>query len=185
MNDGIERDMISLSYTCTSVDNIVRRVIKLGQGTLLSKMDIKQAYRLIPIHPDDRYLLGMEWQGAVYVDKCLPFGLRSAPILFSAVADALQWIMQRRSASDVDHYVDDFITVGRPGTDECSNNSRIMHQVCAEAGAPVEEDKTEGPATTIPFLGIEVDTIAMELRLPPEKLHLLLQKLSQWRGKTA
>lgn len=94
MNDDIERDMISLSYT--SINNIVCRVVQLGQGTLLSKMDIKQAYRLILIHPDNRYLLGMVWQGAVYVDKCLPFGLRSAPILFLAVADTLQWIMQRR-----------------------------------------------------------------------------------------
>ena len=78
MNDGIKRDTISLSYT--TIDNIVRRVVQLGQGTLLSKMDIKQAYRLILIHPDNRYLLGVEWQGTVYVDKCLHFGLRSAPI---------------------------------------------------------------------------------------------------------
>ena len=41
-----------------------------------------------------------------------------------------------------------------------------MLQVCEEAGAPVEEDKSEGPATTLPFLGIEVDMVAMELRLP-------------------
>lgn len=183
VNDGIERDMISLSYT--SVDTIVARVIQLGQGTLLSKMDIRQAYRLVPIHPEDRYLLGMEWQGAVYVDKCLPFRLRTAPLLFSAVADALQWMMQRKGASYVDHYADDFITVGRPGSDECANNTTIMLQVCEETGAPVEEDKSEGPATTLPFLGIEIDTVAMELRLPPEKLHQLLQKLTQWRGKTA
>ena len=124
VNDGIERDMISISYT--SVDTIVARVIQLGQGTLLSKMDIKQAYRLVSIHPEDRYLLGMEWQGSIYVDKCLPFGLRSAPLLFSAVADTLQWMMQHKGASYVDHYVD-FITVGCPGSDECSNNTRIMH----------------------------------------------------------
>ena len=84
--------------------------------------------------------------------------------------------MQRRGrgVSYLDHYVDYFITVSRPGTDEHSNNTRIMHQVCAEAGAPAEEDITEGPATTLPFLGIEIDTIAMELKLPPEKLHILL-----------
>lgn len=85
----------------------------------------------------------------------------------------------------MDHYIDDFITVGRPGSMECANNTRIMLQVCEEAGAPVEEDKSEGPATTLPFLGIEIDTVAMELRLPPEKLHQLLQKLTQWRGKSA
>lgn len=56
-------------------------------------MDVKQAYRNIPVHPQDRHLLGMQWKGEVFVDMVLPFGLRSAPLLFTAVADALQWVM--------------------------------------------------------------------------------------------
>lgn len=51
----------------------------------MAKMDIKQAYRIVPVHPEDRRLLGMQWQDKVYVDKVLPFGLRSAPLIFSAV----------------------------------------------------------------------------------------------------
>lgn len=89
----------------------------------------------------------------------------------------------KQRALHVDHYVDDFITVGCPETDECSNNTTIMHHVYEESGTVVEEDKTEGAATTLPALGIEIDMIAMELRLLPEKLHMLLQKLSQWRRK--
>ena len=58
-----------------------------------------------------------------------------------------------------------------------------MHHTCHIAGAPVEEEKSEGPATTIPFLGIEIDSMAMELRLPQEKLTQLQRVLSQWRGK--
>ena len=62
----------------------------MGRGALMAKMDIKQAYRNIPIFPQDRLLLGVMWNRDVYVDEVLPFGLRSAPILFSAVADVLQ-----------------------------------------------------------------------------------------------
>ena len=91
MNDGIAKDMSSLTYT--SVDLVASRILQLGRGTELAKMDIKQAYRLVPVHPDDRRLLGIEWQEEVYIDKCLPFGLCSAPILFSAVADAVQGMM--------------------------------------------------------------------------------------------
>ena len=58
-----------------------------------------------------------------------------------------------------------------------------MHYTCDTAGAPVEEQKSEGPATTVPFLGIEIDSIAMELRLPGDKLSQLKQTLRQWRGK--
>ena len=66
------------------------------------------------------------------------------------------------------HYLDDFITVGKPGSSECEIN--IMQQMCRDTGAPIEEDKCEDPATTIRFLEIELDTLAMEVRLPEDKL---------------
>ena len=181
VNDGVDKEMSSLSYT--SVDTIASKVAALGRGAMLAKMDIKEAYRIIPIHPDDRYLLGMRWEDDVFIDKTLPFGLRSAPLIFSAVADALQYMMLENGATFVDHYVDDFVTAGAPRSDECASNARIMHHTCHIAGAPVEEEKSEGPATTIPFLGIEIDSMAMELRLPQEKLTQLQRVLSQWRGK--
>ena len=46
-----------------------------GHGTLLAKIDTRDAYRLIPVHPHDRYLLGMAWNNQLYVDLALPFGL--------------------------------------------------------------------------------------------------------------
>jgi len=65
----------------------------------MAKMDIQRAYRNIPVDPNDWRLLGFQWQSQVYVDKALPFGLRSAPLIFSAVADALLWIMERQGVS--------------------------------------------------------------------------------------
>ena len=88
INDGISKELASLSYV--SVDDVVACALKEGKGALLAKMDVKQAYRNIPVHPSDRTCLGMSWEGMVYVDTVLPFGLRSAPLIFSAVADALQ-----------------------------------------------------------------------------------------------
>ena len=41
------------------------------------------------VHPDDRYLLDMEWQGGWYVDTSLPFGLRLVPKIFNTLADGL------------------------------------------------------------------------------------------------
>ena len=181
VNDRIGKDMSSLTYT--SVDLVASRILQLGKGTQLAKMDIKQEYRLVPVHPDDRRLLGIYWQGAVYVDKCLPFGLRSAPILFSAVANAVQGMMQLQGVSYIEHYIDDFITMGAVGTQECAENIRIMHETCRELGVPVEEAKSEGPVSKLHFLGIELDTTAMELRLPHEKLTSLLKLLGDWRGK--
>ena len=59
--------------------------MELGHGSLLAKIDIKSAYRLIPVHPHDRKWLGMQWYQLLYIDGMLPFGLRSSPLnLFSS-----------------------------------------------------------------------------------------------------
>ncbi len=127
MNDGVCKILSSLSYT--SIDDVVAVIRKAGKGEVLAKMDVKQAYRNIPVHPNDRGLLGMHWEGHVYVDKTLPFGLRSAPLLFTAVADALQWVMQQRGVRWLFHYIDDFITIGAPLTSECKDNVDVMKAV--------------------------------------------------------
>ena len=62
----------------------------------MAKVDVKAAYRMVPVHPDDRYLLVMQWDGKLYIDTALPFGLRSAPKIFNALADAIEWVLCAR-----------------------------------------------------------------------------------------
>ena len=130
-------------------------------------------------------LLGMSWEGQVLVDTALPFGLRSAPLIFTAMADALQWIMEEKGVSYVVHYIDNLITVRAPGSLECERNSDLMHRVCERVGLPAEPEKDEGPATTIGFLGIEIDSVAQEVRIPQEKLTRMKAELAKWRGRKA
>ena len=61
VNDGIEKDLCSLSYI--TVDTAADRALALGRGALLAKLDIKQAYKMVPVHQEDRFLLGMNWEG--------------------------------------------------------------------------------------------------------------------------
>ena len=72
INDDIEPELCSLAYA--SVDDVVAIIVGLGKGTMLAKLDLESAYRIVPVHPDDRGLLGMEWKGGWYVDTALPFG---------------------------------------------------------------------------------------------------------------
>ena len=61
--DGISSDLVLLSYI--TVDDVAEIVQELGRGALLAKMDIEAAYWLIPVHPQDRILQGMDWYGLV------------------------------------------------------------------------------------------------------------------------
>ena len=73
--------------------------------------------------------------------------------------------------------------VGRLGSEEYSNNLAIIRNTCKVTGTPVEEDNLEGPALVIPFLGIELDTIQLDIRLPADKLQWLQQQTREWRGR--
>ncbi len=145
-------------------------------------MDVKGAYRIVPVHPGDRRLLGMRWRGQLFVDTALPFGLRSAPQIFTAIADAVEWIVRDHGATSLWHYLDDFITVGAPNSGECEFNRGVMAHVCERLGVLLAPDKCEGPSTCLTFLGIEVDMVAVELRLPARKLDQLRLLLSEWRS---
>ena len=57
VNDGVDKDWCSLSYM--SVDEVAERVVEVGKGALLAKFDLKAAYRNVPVHPEDRWLLGV------------------------------------------------------------------------------------------------------------------------------
>ena len=129
VNDGISADEFTLHYI--TVDQIIRSVSRLGKGALMAKFDVESAYRNVPVHPSDRHLLGMKWRNQYYVDLALPFGLRSAPFIFNAIADLVEWILVHSyQIPDLLHYLDDFITMGPPESSQCAHNLRAALAVC-------------------------------------------------------
>ena len=133
--------------------------------------------------PVDRLLLGVKWAGEVFVDGALPFGLRSAPKLFTAVADALLWVMGAHGLETGMHYLDDFLLLGPQGSEKCGRSLRLCLDVCRLLGVSVAPQKTEGPSTSLCFLGILLHTERMELRLPEGKLRRLQALVRVWKRR--
>ena len=42
--------------------------------------------------------------------------------------------------------------------------------LCAKIGVPLAPGKTVGPTTALQFLGVTLDSVSMEARLPEDKL---------------
>ena len=112
VSDDLDRALCSIQYA--SIDDAVKIIRQLGPGAQLAKLDLREAYRVVPVHPEDRPRLGMQWKGAIYLDTTLSFGLRSAPKIFSALADGLLWILHSKGADLSLHYLDDFLIMGPP-----------------------------------------------------------------------
>ena len=67
VNDFIPEVLCSVSYT--SIDDAIKLIKQIGKGCLLAKTDIASAFRIIPVHPLDHELLGIQFQDKFYFDK--------------------------------------------------------------------------------------------------------------------
>ena len=136
-------------YLC--LETVIEQINRVDCGALVANMDIESVYWIIPVYPEDRALLEMKWKGALFFDQCLPFGLRSVPEIFTAVAEALLWVFQQKGVSRVDHYLDDFVTMGAPRSLECQFNKDTSLQSCGQLGVPVVPEKCTDPSPSLLF----------------------------------
>ena len=56
------------------MNNAIKHIKEVGANAHLAKTDIKSAFRIVSIHPDDHNLLAMKWDGMFYYDTTLPMG---------------------------------------------------------------------------------------------------------------
>ena len=181
MNDGIDREEYSVSYS--SFDQAVEVVRRLGKGCFLAKLDVKHAFRLCPVYPDDWPFLGYKWQGRYYFDVVLPFGGRSSPFIFNNFADLLAWIIVNPiSIEDLLHYLDDFLTANI-SFEVCQEYVESICNLCKNLGVPLAPDKIIGPSQVLTYLGIEIDTLNFVIRLPEDKFEALMVMLQEWKDK--
>ena len=111
INDSISTGQYSLHYI--GVDNVVAHLSRHGTGALLFKIDIQHAFRNVPVHPEDWCMLGMKWNDQYYIDKVLPFSLRSSPAIFNLLANTVCWILRENyGLKSLEFYQDNFIGVG-------------------------------------------------------------------------
>jgi len=173
VNDHIDPDLCSVQYT--QFDAAVQMVQRLGKGALLAKSDIKSAFRLIPVAKEDFKLLGFKWGDHYYFDKALPFGCSISCAIFEMFATFLDWVVRTNcSVGELEHYLDDFLFGGKKGTAHCQIMLNSFDACCNQFGIPIATEKTEGPTTVIVFLGLELDSVLMQVRIPLEKIEKIV-----------
>ena len=123
-----------------------------------------------------------------YFDKTLPFGLSYSCNLFEKFSSALHWILENKfSVSHCVHVLDDFLFIGPPNSPQRYSAFMAFHVLARDICLPIKSSKTVHPTTTLNFLGLELDTVKFEIRLPEDKLVTLrteVQKLITQRSAT-
>jgi hypothetical protein len=79
----------------------------------------------------------------------------------------LHWLVQIKSGIyTLDHYLDYFIFAGEASSNDCEILMNTFFKISEERGVPIVENKPVHPTTVLTFLGLEIDTVLMVVRIP-------------------
>ena len=166
-------DFIPTAASCVTyatIQDAISHIMRSNTIVYMAKVDIQSAFRIIPIRPSDRPLLGFQWDGKYYMDAVLPMGCSSSCAIFESFSCALEWIAKSKlGVNEVIHVIDDFLLLAN-SFEKCKEDLISFIAMCERLGVPLAPEKTMGPTTALPFLGITLDTVAMAASLPADKI---------------
>ena len=181
VNDCIPKDMSSVHYA--TIQDAIDFIKDSPKPVYMAKVDIESAFRIIPVSPADRPMLGFRWRGQYFMDAVLPMGCSSSCAIFERFSTALEWIAKvKLGVTAMVHVIDDFLILSH-SKEKCHQDLMAFIDLCERLGVPLAPSKTVGPSTTIPFLGIILDSVMQEARLPEDKIDKARALLLVFLGK--
>ena len=149
-------------------------------GCFFAKVDLHSAYRSVGISKSSQRVTGLKWilnRRTVYLrDSKLCFGAKLSPGIFHRLTQAVKRMMARKGYDLLVVYLDDFLVIA-DSREACAEALSVLIQLLRKLGFAIHWGKVVDPTTKITFLGIELDSLAMSLRLPADKLVALRQEL--------
>lgn len=148
----------------------------------MATIDIKDAYFFIRIHPDSKKYLRFLWDGNLYQFNVLPFGLCTAPYVFTKIMKPVVKLLRAGGFMST-IYLDDIHLIGR-SFHECKDNVLITKKLISSLGFIINNEKSRLiPSTNCTFLGFNIDSANFQLSLPDEKRKRIKNELKQFLNK--
>lgn len=153
------------------------------KGDFIVKLDLKDAYTVVPIHPASRPYLAFQNQGTTYTYRALNFGLNTAPRIFSKL---LRYALEpiRREGIRLVYFLDDICVLDQDKEQLQASANKIMRHL-ESLGFLVNKTKSVlTPRHVQDYLGFTFDTKRMTIKVPEKKLQNLRQRLKQTQQMT-
>jgi hypothetical protein len=169
----------SQKFKYQSLDDATRLV---SQGCFMAKVDLKSAYRSVPISKESQKVTGFKWHlngRATYLYDCkLPFGSKEAPGIFHHLSQAVRRMMARKGFIIV-AYLDDFF-ICEQSKAKCFEAFSTLLQLLRKLGFYINWQKVIDPTQSITFLDIEINSVTMHISLPSNKLSELKAEIADF-----
>ena len=176
-------------YDFPKLDDFEILILKVGHGAKMWKRDLERYFLQIPLDPGDYSKTGFIWRSCFFFFISYMFGLRHSGLAGQNITSAVSW---RHRQEGFILYGEEFNTLnysddlaGVEEDDKADTAFQKMGQLLSDLGLKEAADKASSPATTITYLGVTFDSIAMRKTVPPEKVAELLDLLHSWVTKTS
>lgn len=144
----------------------------------MAKIDLQDAYYMIPIAPEHRKYLRFEFEDQIYQYCCLPFGLSPAPRIYTKISRPVVAYLRKKGFTSV-NYLDDFLLFGET-LNKCMKNVDATLALLTRLGFIVNMKKSIlSPCRKIEYLGFIWDSISMTISLPERKRTNLLRLVNK------
>ncbi|XP_069600694.1 uncharacterized protein [Ranitomeya imitator] len=191
--NGTHRMIINLkplnqyvTYRRFRMESVRSTVPLIGQDFVMATIDLQDAYYHVPVHPTYRKFLRFAVTRGEVIDhfqfNVLPFGLSSAPRIFTKVmSEVMAYIRSRRIC--IIPYLDDLLVVA-PTVPILQEHLQTTVQILSSLGWVINPKKSDMvPSTTKIFLGVLLDSHRQTSFLPEQKRSLLTSRIRTLRDK--
>ena len=178
--DGTHRTIVNLkafnefiAHHHSKMDTLEAAVNMMRPGCFMALVDLKGAYYTVPIHASHQKYLKFCFDGALYKYTCLPYGLVSAPRIFTKLLKPAYATL--RSMGHLNSgYIDDSYLQGDTSA-ECHKNVTDTITLFTKLGFHIHPEKSVFiPSQKLTFLGFVLDSKAMTVTLTEEKVQQIL-----------
>ncbi|KIH69452.1 hypothetical protein ANCDUO_00200 [Ancylostoma duodenale] len=147
----------------------------LERDDFMVKIDMKDAYFAVPIHEQDRGFLAFQYGGDLFWFTALPFGLSSAPYVYTRIMKAAAAALRRQGIRLL-VYLDDWIFFGNTSESVLENANEAM-ELFSNLGLTVNYEKSQlVPTQIIEFLGLIIDSNNFLFIIPEQKAELIVKE---------
>ena len=179
-----------ISFTYPKIDDFRRLVLTKGTNCWIWKRDLSRYFLQIPLCPVEYNLMGFIWRCAFFFFAGLMFGIRHAGLQGQRITSAISWIHQRlgldtdeEDAYSSINYSDD-IGGGEDSYERALQSFNALAELLVDLGLTESVNKAHAPSTSMPYLGVNFDTVKMIMSIPAEKVTEVREELALWQRKT-
>ena len=145
----------------------------------LGKIDLKDAYFVVPIWENHKKYLRFLWKDSLLEFACLPFGLAVAPRVFTKIMKPVVALLRQTGIRLIIYLDDDllFMNSSKVGLQQDMTTARYLLE---NLGFVINLEKScFQPTQQLEFLGFVVNTLDMTLLLPDCKVEAIKSHCSK------